>query len=265
MCVCDHESGDVCMCVLYETGEHQQPTGTSLFLHVWGFLQCDSVTVCVVKEGLLGVISCTHQSWQHQRSWVTCHQRWCRGAGHLHWLTSPWSCLETEEEEGKGQRNWGREGGREESRIMFIEAQQAFWLLISTVLSLPSTIALSFYCMLLHASWDVCTIRDYSDLVYTSLLSPALAFYLSLYPFLSPKCALKCLTNSTPSTCFFQNFTWPSWLPVTTKSVLVCVHIVCTCACVEEIKVSQIPLYHVHLCMLVNPRPTPSFPSLAVQ
>lgn len=36
----------------------------------------------------------------------------------------------------------------------------------------------------------------------------------------SRRCALKCLTNSTPSSCFFQNLTWPSWLAVTKKSVL---------------------------------------------
>ena len=35
-----------------------------------------------------------------------------------------------------------------------------------------------------------------------------------------PKCALKCLTNSIPFSCFFQNLTCPSWLAVTRKSVL---------------------------------------------
>ena len=84
--------------------------------------------------------------------------------------------------------------------------------------------------MFVHAIWAVCTIWT-TVILYTSILSPALDIIHSL--FLSPKCALKCLTNSTPSTCFFQNFTWPSWLPVTIKSVLVCVfvNIVYVCLC----------------------------------
>lgn len=35
-----------------------------------------------------------------------------------------------------------------------------------------------------------------------------------------PRWQRKCFTNSIPSSCFFQNLTWPSTLPVTTKSVL---------------------------------------------
>lgn len=35
-----------------------------------------------------------------------------------------------------------------------------------------------------------------------------------------PKWVRKCLTNSMPSSPFFQNFTWPSALAVMTKSVL---------------------------------------------
>lgn len=35
-----------------------------------------------------------------------------------------------------------------------------------------------------------------------------------------PKWLRKCLTNSIPSSTFFQNLTCPSWLAVITKSVL---------------------------------------------
>lgn len=40
------------------------------------------------------------------------------------------------------------------------------------------------------------------------------------FAIISPICALKCLTNSTPSSCLFQNLMWPSQLAVIRNSVL---------------------------------------------
>ena len=60
------------------------------------------------------------------------------------------------------------------------------------------------------------TLSDLSkDIVHNKVPSK-----LSVMSIKSDKWVRKCFTNSIPSSCFFQNLTWPSVLPVIIKSVL---------------------------------------------
>ena len=131
----------------------------------------------------------THQNWLRRIFWVLCPLMWCRVTVHQDSLTCPKSYLR---KFNSKINPWGQGGNMVQAYI----ASKTTWTnqIHNDIID----------CKFDWSMWS-CWLIVSSNLQSTV-----------------PKCALKCLTNSIPLSCFFQNLTCPSWLAVTRKSVLQC-------------------------------------------